>query len=193
MQDADLSSLSFATESPQIGSDFESAAASWVETSENTQFLIIDTYSKVKPPKTGATDDNEREYKILSQLKAMTDQHGLATVLVHHQNKSFTEDPYDSVLGSTAITGAVDSIILLHGTPSGTVLMGKGRDIESFEYAVDFEDFRWKILGRPNEVYIAATRQKILDGIGDEVVGPKELAETLGLDHENVRKNCREW
>jgi hypothetical protein len=42
-------------------------------------------------------------------------------------------DPFDAVSGTTGLTGAADTVLVLSRSSQGTVLYGRGRDIEEIE------------------------------------------------------------
>lgn len=67
--------------------------------------------------------------------KALADEQSVAIVLVHHQRKMAAEDPLDTVSGTTGLTGAVDTVLVLTRDGNGTTLHGRGRDIEEVEDA----------------------------------------------------------
>ena len=69
-------------------------------------------------------------------------------------------------------------------------MIGRGRDIEEFEYAVKFnhETCKWEILGDPAEAAASIERRKILDALkaAREPLGPKEIRLMTGLGEDTV-------
>ena len=55
----------------------------------------------------------------LEELLELARKYSVHILLVHHMKKRETDDLGDAVLGSTAITGAVDTYIALKASPGG--------------------------------------------------------------------------
>ena len=54
------------------------------------------------------------DYDDISALKGISDQYGIAVVVVHHVRKlRDANDPFNEVTGSTGITGAADTSFIL--------------------------------------------------------------------------------
>ena len=92
--------------------------------------------------------------------------------------------PADTVSGSTGLTGAADSTLVLSATGDGEVLYGCGRDLAEFECAMGFDqdaclrsDF-----GRPSDVFGSESRKAIRTALKSGLSKPKEIAEHGRLD-----------
>ena len=94
----------------------------------------------------------------------MADTYGVAIVLVHHQRKMDAEDPIDTVSGTTGLTGAVDTVLVLNNAGQGMTLYGRGRDIEEIEKAVTFDKDLciWRVEGEAREVRRSDERSAII-------------------------------
>ena len=127
----------------------------------------------------------------MEELHRIANEHGIAIVLVHHVRKMDADDPLDMVSGTTGLTGAVDTVLVLTRDSNGVTLYGRGRDIEEIETAVSFdrETGRWSILGAASEVHRSDERKAILDALRDTgtPMGPGEIAAATGMKNENVR------
>lgn len=112
----------------------EEALEDWLKQHPNKRMIIIDTWAKVAPPPRQRGDAYSDTYAVLGRVQAMAIRHHIAIVLVTHARKGMPggeEDYVDGVIGSTAITGAADTIMVLdrvRGTEAA-VLAATGRDI----------------------------------------------------------------
>ncbi len=122
--------------------------------------IIIDTFQKVRPPRNGlAKTDYEIDYKVLGEIVDFTHLFDdLTVLLIHHNRKSNSEDadPFDSINGSVAIQGAVDTMwVLRYPRKKGAekVLFTTGRDIPGEEIVIDFDESRrWRAIGSVEDV-----------------------------------------
>jgi hypothetical protein len=164
----------------------------WIKTADHPRLVVIDTLAKVRDAKGYDQSNYEADYAAVSELKALADEHGVAIVLVHHQRKMEADDPVDTVSGTTGLTGAVDTVLVLYRKGEGTVLYGRGRDIEEIEKAVRF-DARlclWRVEGDAHEVHRSSERSAIVTALCDapEPMSPREIADETSLRYPNVRK-----
>jgi hypothetical protein len=93
---------------------------------------------------------NQRDYRIGSALKTISDEHQGVTLLTnHHDRKAQADDFVDSVSGSHGLAGAADALIVIARPRSerAGVLKLTGRDIPEAEYAVIFDGADWAIDG----------------------------------------------
>lgn len=76
--------------------------------------VILDTLGKAMPPTFPGESAYQRDYRVGSALKRMSDDHPGATMLTnHHDRKAASEDFVDSVSGTHGLAGAADTIVLL--------------------------------------------------------------------------------
>lgn len=132
--------LHFANLSNQIGGGLEAQIKEFLEKHPGTNLVVIDTLQKVR---SGAGEANPyaNDYRDLSVLKALADQHRIAIVLIHHLRKMGDEDPLNMISGTTGISGAADSSSVLKPAKRGSktaVLYCTGRDIEYRELPLEF-------------------------------------------------------
>lgn len=127
--------------------------------------------------------------KVLEPHRA-TGQKGVAIVLVHHVRKMDADDPLDTVSGTTGLTGAADTVLVLNRTSQGVTLVGRGRDIEEIDVAVSFsrETCRWTAQGPAAEVRRSGERRAILDALQEasEPMAPADIAAATGMPSGNV-------
>lgn len=116
------------------------------------KLVFIDTFQKVRSP----TGDSiyAADYGDFSALKAVTDKHGLAMMVVHHTRNMADEDIMNTVSGSSGITGSADSIWVLKRASRGVgdaTLTITGRDVEFRELKLALRDCRWSLIERTSE------------------------------------------
>jgi hypothetical protein len=58
-------------------------------------------------------------------------------------------DPFDAVSGTTGLTAAPDTVLILSRSSQGTTLYARGRDIEEIDMAASFDSVtgQWVTLG----------------------------------------------
>ena len=116
-------------------------------------------------------NDYSLMYPAMMKLVDLARNTGVAIVVVHHAKKRKSDDLTDGALGSTAITGAADNIVVIesHGeTRSISTQQRYGRSLEPTQLRWDAESRRME-LGQTaqaiEENSRAATQGKIKDAI----------------------------
>ncbi len=137
----------------------------------------------------------------MGELQRMALRHQVAILVLHHTRKQPGDDAYDEVSGSTGLTGAADTSMVLQRkrTERAGILHLTGRDVEEQELAVDFdkETCTWTLLGpaadhrKPRPV--SRLRQEILDLLQEKggAMTPKEVAEALGKSENVIRQGLK--
>jgi hypothetical protein len=161
----------------------------WARLSANPRLVVIDTLAKVRPPAKRNDNPYEADYQAVSPFLNLAAELELAIIVVHHTRKADADDPLDMVSGTTGLTGGVDSVMVLTRDGQGTVLTGRGRDLDDFESAVKMDTSgRWTLLGDADEVRRSKERNLILEAVRQlGEAGPKEIAGASGLKVENVK------
>lgn len=97
------------------------------------------------------------------------------------------------VAGTTGLTGAVDTVLVLRRESFGTALYGRGREIEEVDIAMELVSGRWQISGDSEQAKASDERKAIIDVLSqsDVPLGPKAVAEELDQPPENVRQLLR--
>jgi RecA-family ATPase len=75
----------------------------------------------------------------MAKIKDVADSHNVGILLIHHTRKEVSEDVFDTVLGTTGITGAADTVIILVKKKSTGNLHVSGRDVEDATFAMKFD------------------------------------------------------
>jgi hypothetical protein len=162
----------------------------WIAEADDPRAIFIDTFAKVRSPKGKDESPYESDYRAAGALKALADETGVAIVLVHHVRKMEADDPMDAVSGTTGLTGAVDTILVLKRGVDGVTLFGRGRDIEELELAIQFERdvCRWRVLGEAADVRRSAARNAVLEALrADGEMTPLQIADVTGKPRAAIR------
>ncbi|MDG4908125.1 AAA family ATPase [Mesorhizobium sp. WSM4898] len=161
----------------------------WAQASPNPRLVVIDTLAKVRPPGKRTDNPYESDYQAVAPFLSLAAEMGVAIIIVHHTRKAEADDPLDMVSGTTGLTGGVDSVMVLTRDGQGTVLTGRGRDLDDFESAVKLDNSgRWTLLGDADDVRRSKERNRILEAVerlGE--AGPKEIADATNMKANNVR------
>jgi len=165
----------------------------WVASVENPKLIIIDVFSKVRRSKGAQEGLYDSDYLAVVPLKSLADELGVGVVIVHHVRKMAADaDPLDAVSGSTGLTGAMDTILVLNRGAEGVTLYGRGRDVEEIESAVQFDKStcRWSMLGDADEVRRSDERRAIIDALRAEAepMSPNVIANVIGKTGGSVRQ-----
>jgi RecA-family ATPase len=165
----------------------------WCDSVVNPRLIVIDTLQKIKPIKSNA--GYAEDYDALQALQQFAGERGIAILILHHQRKMEADDPLDTVSGTLGLAGSADTTLVLNRTAQGITLYGRGRDIEEFERAMQFDrgSCRWRLLGDAEELHRSRTRAKILEVLTEEdrPMTPKEIKEAAKLDAEVVKQRLR--
>lgn len=157
--------LHFANLSGRIGGGLERQITSFLSEHPDTNLIVIDTLQKIRD---GIPDTNSYagDYRDLSSLKNLAENHHIAILLIHHLRKMKDEDPMNMISGTTGISGATDSNFVLkwkdRNSPQAE-LHCTGRDIESrvLELCFQKETHTWE-LSKPIESEKPAANPELL-------------------------------
>ena len=167
----------------------------WVLSRPGARLLIVDTLAVIRPSARAGESAHSIDYAALRGLHQLANKHGISVLVVHHVRKADAEDPFDTVSGSTGLTGAADSTLILTRRESegGVVLYGRGRDLEEFERGLEFdqETCRWRDLGDPVEAFASDTRQAIFAAIRAGNQTPTKIQGFTDVDYELVKKTLQ--
>lgn len=183
--------LEFYTDWPRLDAGGLDRIREWIEAVESPRLVIIDTLAKVRGAGRREESNHDGDYRALGDLQRLAGQKGVAIILVHHVRKMDADDPLDTVSGTTGLTGAADTVLVLNRTSQGVTLMGRGRDIEEFDVAVTFNpgSCRWTAQGPASEVRRSSERGTILDALQEssEPMAPADITAATGMQSNNVR------
>ena len=139
--------LYFALNSLGVADGLMDQLGDFVESHGETGLVIIDTLQKVRTP----SRDNAyaADYNDVSVLKSFADAHELAVLVVHHTRKMGDADVFNTVSGTTGITGSADSTFVLalqSRCSENATLSVTGRDIEFQELKLRRNDCQWELI-----------------------------------------------
>jgi hypothetical protein len=170
----------------------------WCEAHPEAQLVVIDVLAKFRAPSTGKNVYME-DYAAVSALQELASRRSIAIFVIHHTRKGGSEDPAEEISGTLGLGGGADAFLILKRNDiGGATLIGRGRDTEDIELALDFnkETCRWTVLGEAAEVQRSAQRGRILAALEEEAaaagLSPKEVADAVeGLTHNNAEQTLR--
>jgi hypothetical protein len=187
--------LELNTRWPRLDEGGIKAISQWIKTRDGAKLVIVDTLAVVRPVGKATDATYTSDYSALRGLHQIASTTGIAIVVVHHLRKADAEDPFDMVSGSTGLTGAADSTLILtrREGDGGAVLYGRGRDLEDFRTALEFDNptCRWRDVGDPVEAFASDTRQAIFTAIKAGKHTPGAIAEAADITDDNARQTLR--
>ncbi|GAA4831666.1 hypothetical protein GCM10023221_04360 [Luteimicrobium xylanilyticum] len=154
--------------------------AGWLDEHRDARLVVVDVLGKIRPSLAANADRYDADYKVISALKQIADNYGIAIVAVTHVRKMADGDVFNTVSGSTGLTGAADTTLVLRRARGehGASLHITGRDVEENEYALTFapETGTWTLDG--TDLHQAAERvatNKAVAGVSDDMAAVIEL------------------
>ena len=192
LTDTAPANLHFAVMADNLAGDLTKQIESFIDKHPDTSLVVIDTLQKIRKAK---GDMYAGDYKVISILKRLAERRGISIVCVHHTRKKSDKDPFNTVSGSTGITGAADNIYVMKTDDSCSdfaKLYMRGRDIPERVLTIQFENFRWNCLGKSSlesdgfmndgamlSLLSYLKREEIFEGTASD------LCDTLGLKIES--------
>jgi hypothetical protein len=163
----------------------------WVKSVPTPRLVVIDTFGRVRPARDKSESTYDSDYRARSLLQRLATELGIAILAIHHQRKLDSDDPLDTVSGTTGTSGAADSILVINRDGQGTTLHGRGRDLDDIEVAISFDKTtgRWTVMGNAQEVRRSESRSSILDVLlktAEKSLTPAEIAILTGMESNAV-------
>jgi hypothetical protein len=165
----------------------------WIERSEKPRLIVVDVLAMFRSPRGGKQTPYDADFEAIHELQKIAAETDVAIVIVHHLRKGAADtDPFDKVSGTLALSGAADTVLILDRDSNGTTLYGRGRDIEEFETALQFDrtTCRWRVLGEAPEVRRTGQRSAILSALeqSEGPLSPADIAGVAGMARNNVKQ-----
>jgi RecA-family ATPase len=167
----------------------------WAGAASRPRLVVVDTLTAVRPTGLDKRGVFQVEYEMVRPFNDLAHKLGVALVVVHHLRKQkSTDDPIDELSGTLGLAAGIDTLMGLRRNGSGFELLGRGRDVEEFEFGLARGAGRWTLLGSAEEVRMTGERQRAfvalreLAGKGDGWVSAKTLAEAVGKETDAMRK-----
>ncbi len=187
--------LEFKTNAQRLDQGEIERLENWIKTRDNPRLIIVDTLALVRPHARANDSAHMSDYAALKGLHQLASETGIAVLVIHHLRKLESDDPLDAVSGSTGLTGAADTLLILNNrhADGGCILYGRGQDLEEFETGLEFdtETCRWHDVGNPIEAFASETRAAILKAVHAGCETPAEVRDHTGLDHDLVKKTMQ--
>lgn len=134
----------------------------------STRLIIIDTLQKVREVG-NESYSYSMDYQNITVLKAFSDSHNVAVLVVHHTRKMEAADCFDMISGTNGLLGAADGAFLLRKkkrTDTEAKLQVVGRDQEDQELTLEFDREKciWNLTYAEKELF-----QKPMDPVVEKV------------------------
>ncbi len=196
----DLSKYHAATTFKRLDKGGMDDLSNWLEQHPGCKLVVIDTIQKIKPhPKRSSGNAYENDYDAYGDLQRLALKHRCCILVIHHNRKSDSknnDDPLEQISGSTGITGAMDTILMLQRPrgAAGAVLNATGRDISETKYGMTFDGTigQWIVTGKAEEMSLGGNSQIIIDylkkHIGQSFKAEKLFNELGGMIEINTLK-----
>lgn len=119
----------------RIKEGFEEQLEHYMQMDPDIGVVVVDVFTKIVKPKPKDVNDYEYYYDLISKLNEISHKYHISIVLVCHDRKTVDpSDPFANILGSTALQGATDQMIVMfkmHSyNDSVTHISVKGRTLD---------------------------------------------------------------
>lgn len=171
----------------------------WLSEHQGARLVVVDTLKRVRAREAPNKRLYDLDYDAVGPLADLAKARGVCILIVHHTNKSQSDDPLDLISGSTGLTGAVDGAMVLKRMRGERTaeLVSVHRDFEDQDLALAFEQapFGWMLTGTADEARRSEEQKSILQVIGSStddrdqpVIKPVDIAAQLGKNRGTVRR-----
>jgi RecA-family ATPase len=154
------------------------------------RLVVIDTLARFK--RQADQKGYEAETDAMAELAALFNRHETSAVIIHHTRKGGQNDdpdnPFEKMLGSTALAAVPDNLIVLEGADGKTVLHTRGRMISQRKDVFELRGHRFELNTEPGAILAgkADVQASILNFLADGPATQKEIVEALGLRQGHV-------
>ena len=178
-------------DAPRLGEGLEEALNAWLDAHASAKLVVIDILEKVRPRRTKHGSVYADDYAALAPLQRLAQERGIAIVVVHHANKVKADDFRDSISGSMSLAGAADTLWVLQrlAGEADAALRITGRDIDTLDLALQFQDGFWTSLGDAEDYRLSQVAQEVIAVLRQSAkpLTPKQLAGILGVQEGTMR------
>jgi hypothetical protein len=190
--------IQFRSEWPRMDKAGGDQLKAWLRSHPDTRLVVVDTLQHIKArPAGAAANAYEADYEAMGHFKKIADEFGICVLLVHHTRKATAEDVFDELMGTTAMTGAPDTLLVIArggGRSMGT-LHARGRDLKEDREIIlkwQSEKCRWQYVREvvSREDRSRRERDKILAALQEaaEPLMPCQVAARLDKERGAVKK-----
>ena len=145
--------LYFAYEWPRLDKGGMDALRQWLKDHPDASLVVIDTFTRIKPPKSRNGDSYAEDAAITAMLQSLALEFHIAIVLVVHQRKAQADDVFDTISGTLGLNASADAMAVLvrkRGTNEGELHL-TGRDLEERVLCLEFDGGTWSYIGEKDE------------------------------------------
>ena len=148
-----LASPVLVTDSPELAKAVQAELEGQIEETlrefPSTGLIFIDTLQMVRDNTSAKVNAYAQDYKDLSGLKKLADDHGICIFVVHHTRKERdNSNIFNDMTGSTGILGVADTGMILRKDDrfgDCATLCITGRDVEEKKLKMQMRGVRWEI------------------------------------------------
>lgn len=176
---APSANLHIMTECPRMDEGGRQWLEEWLAAHPNCRSVVIDTLQMFRQRQTEKGAMYVEDYEAVGAIKRIADRWGVSIVVIHHVNKSKSEDIFNAVSGSNGVSGAADGTLIIERLrgEKGALLHVTGRDIEEKKLALRFEEHTaWEILGDAEEHARSREQDEVLDLLRQSYPTPMKAA-----------------
>ena len=191
--------LHFGFSCGKLGAELESQIKAVLEDNPNTGLLFIDTLQMVRDNVSSRVNAYAQDYKDLSALKKIADDHKMCIFLVHHNRKEHDgSNVFNDMTGSTGIAGVADTCMVLRKEDrfgNDAVLSITGRDIEEKRLKLVMRKNVWEVTEALDTSALRRERiPQFLFQIADYLLNEKSFTGTAtellaAIGHEATKAN----
>ena len=149
LTDTPPENLHFGFSCGQLGAELESQIEDVLKDYPSTGLLFIDTLQMVRDNVSAKVNAYAQDYKDLSSLKKIADNHGICIFVVHHTRKERDGgNIFNDMTGSTGIMGVADTGMILRKDDrfgDDATLCITGRDVEEKKLKMQMCGVKWEI------------------------------------------------
>ena len=147
--DVPPSNLHFGFSCGKLGAELEGQIKLALKEQPSTGLLFIDTLQMVRDNVSSKVNAYAQDYRDLSALKKIADDHNICIFLVHHNRKEHDgSNVFNDMTGSTGIAGVADTCMVLRKEDrfgNDAVLNITGRDIEEKRLKLTMRKNVWEV------------------------------------------------
>lgn len=149
LTDTPPDNLHFGFSCGQLGAELESQIEDVLKDYPSTGLIFIDTLQMVRDNVSAKVNAYAQDYKDLSSLKKIADDHGICIFVVHHTRKERDGgNIFNDMTGSTGIMGVADTGMILRKEDrfgDNATLCVTGRDVEEKKLKMQMCGVKWEI------------------------------------------------
>lgn len=186
--------ITFVTEWPTIDDGGLEEMEAWIASVPDPVLIVVDVLAKVRPQTRGDAQLYETDYRALSGMQKIANDHNIAILIITHTRKAGADDPFDAVSGTRGLTGAADTVLVLRREMNAghALLYGRGRDVAESDTALQFEAERgtWRVLGDAADFACSGERQLVLETLAEAArpMTAHEVTEACGGEYHAIRR-----